>query len=119
MSSTEKLSVGALIGVILRRKINRTIDVKWLVENETYAREIIGLCREQGQDDLNEYALHLEKLMFGETSATPFIAPKAKVVAEEPVKRDVTDWAHEPDLEVEESEDEALIDASKYIGGLR
>lgn len=119
MSSTEKLSVGALIGVILRRKINRTIDVKWLVENEDYAREIIGLCRDQGQDDLNEYALHLEKLMFGENSITPLTSPKVKVVAEEPSKRDVTDWAHEPDPESETDEEEGMIDASKYIGGLR
>ena len=116
MSSTEKLSVGALIGVILRRKINRTIDVKWLVENETYAREIIGLCREQGQDDLNQYALHLETLMFGESAASQIVA-KAKAT-EEAGKYDVTNWAHIPNAEGEENEDE-VIDDSKYIGGLR
>lgn len=48
MINSEKLSVAALISVILRRKINRTIDVKWLVTNDAYAQEIIKPCREQG-----------------------------------------------------------------------
>lgn len=119
MSSTEKLSVAALIGVILRRKINRSIDVKWLVENEAYAQEIIRLCQAQGQDDLNEYALHLEKLMFGENSVTPSVAPKPKTATEETATRDVTDWAHEPDPAPEENIDEPILSNSKYIGGLR
>ena len=45
MTSSEKVSVVALISIILRRKINRTIDVEWLVKNDAYAQEIIKLCR--------------------------------------------------------------------------
>ena len=69
MINSEKLSVAALISVILRRKINRTIDVKWLVTNDAYAQEIIKLCREQAQDDLTEYADRLDQLTFGKSSA--------------------------------------------------
>ena len=69
MTSSEKVSVAALISVILRRKINRTIDVKCLVTNDAYAQEIIKLCREQGQNDLTEYADRLEQLTFGKSSA--------------------------------------------------
>ena len=69
MTSSDKVSVAALISVILRRKINRTIDVKWLVQNDAYAQEIIKLCREQAQDDLTEYADRLDQLTFGKSSA--------------------------------------------------
>lgn len=118
MSATEKLSVAALIGVILRRRINRTIDVKWLIENEAYAREIIKISREQKLEDLNEYADHLEKLIFGEPkhSVVAAIAPKSM---EETAKADIHEWLKEAEPEAEEEEDDAVLDASKYIGGLR
>lgn len=120
MSATEKLSVAALIGVILRRRINRTIDVKWLVENEAYAHEIIRLSREQKLEDLNEYADHLEKLMFGDLkpAAAPAFPPTKSVA--ETAKADIHEWLKEAEPEPEtEDEDEAVLDASKYIGGLR
>ena len=115
-NSTERLSVGALISVILRRKINRTIDVKWLVENEVYAHEIIKLCREQGMDDLNEYADHLEQLMFGDSKAA--VVEKAAVPKPETVKKELPDWINA--LEEEEAaEEDVEVDPNKYIGGLR
>ena len=91
MSATEKLSVAALIGVILRRRINRTIDVKWLVENDAYAREIIKISREQKLEDLNEYADHLEQLISGEAKpvAKPVIAPVPVKSMEETAKADI------------------------------
>ncbi|MBA3695301.1 MAG: hypothetical protein H0W85_00675 [Methylotenera sp.] len=117
MSATEKLSVAALIGVILRRRINRTIDVKWLVENDAYAREIIKISREQKLEDLNEYADHLEKLTFGESK--PNMAPAPAQSMEDTAKADIHEWLKETEPEVEEKEDDAVLDASKYIGGLR
>lgn len=117
MSATEKLSVAALIGVILRRRINRTIDVKWLVENDIYAREIIRLSREQKLEDLNEYADHLERLMFGDSKPPVAVVAPVKSV-EETAKQDIHEWLQESEPEVEE-EDDGVLDASKYIGGLR
>ena len=120
MSATEKLSVAALIGVILRRRINRTIDVKWLVENEMYAREIIRLSREQKLEDLNEYADHLEKLMFGDTKPIAAAAFQPTKSVAEIAKADINEWLKEAEPESEmEDEDDAVLDASKYIGGLR
>lgn len=110
MSEAEKTSVAALISVILRRKINRVIDVKWLVKNQEYAREIINISREQGQDDLNEYADHLETLMFGSISSTP--APVSEVVAEKPAP---AEWNEEEIA----ADDGGEIDESKYVGHLR
>lgn len=120
MSATEKLSVAALIGVILRRRINRTIDVKWLVENEAYAHEIIRLSREQKLEDLNEYADHLEKLMFGDTkpAATAAFPPTKSVT--ETAQADIHGWLKEAEPEPETVEDdEEPVSAGKYIGGLR
>jgi hypothetical protein len=121
MSATEKLSVAALIGVILRRRINRTIDVKWLVENDAYAREIIKISREQKLEDLNEYADHLEQLISGEAKPVvkPVIAPVPAKSMEETAKADIHDWLKEAEPEVEEVEDDGALDPSKYIGGLR
>ena len=121
MSATEKLSVAALIGVILRRRINRTIDVKWLVENDAYAREIIKISREQKLEDLNEYADHLEKLLSGE--AKPAVKPAVVLApvksSEETAKADIHEWLKEAEPETVEDEEEGVLDASKYIGGLR
>ena len=118
MSATEKLSAAALIGVILRRRINRTIDVKWLMENEAYAREIIKISREQKLEDLNGYADHLERLIFGE-SKHPVVLAIAPKSSEESAKLDVHEWLKEAEPEVVEDEDDGVLDASRYIGGLR
>lgn len=119
MSNTERMSVAALIGVILRRKINRTIDVKWLIENEAYAQEIIGLCREQGLTDLTEYANHLERLMFPKaafkpTGFAPTVTMTKAATLTQPV---VTPVAAETSDETEPEEE--IINPNKYVGGLR
>jgi hypothetical protein len=113
--STEKVSVAALISVILRRKISRTIDIKWLVENEAYAKEIIELCREQGLVDLNEYADHLEKLMFGKVSITSTVRQTTPYISETDIRP--THAGFSKDLAVEDND--GLIDVNKYVGGLR
>ena len=113
MTSSEKVSVAALISVILRRKINRTIDVKWLVTNDAYALEIIKLCREQGQDDLTEYADRLDQLTFGKSSA-----PAANFAVTESLKAKPTLLEYD-DTEDEYDEAEDKLDTSKYVGGLR
>jgi len=107
LHSTEKLSVAALLSVILRRKISRTIDVKWLIENEAYAKSIIALSREQGLPDLNEYADHFEMLMFGKLSTT-----KTSSVNQHEMKHDLP-------VPAVESEANEIVDSSMYIGGLR
>lgn len=119
-TNTEKLSVAALISVILRRKVNRTIDVKWLVENDAYAQEIIGLCRQQGMPDLAEYADHLEQLIFGKSAVplssnfAPTETQRTKAFINEVHKQEFTEEPIEPD-----PDDEATPDPSKYVGGLR
>jgi len=130
MSETDKTSVAALISVILRRKANRIIDVKWLVKNQEYAREIINLSREQGQDDLNEYASHLERLMFGASSAAPApsapvapAAPKGKPFADSMDKSSISSWGEAPKFsepdDGNEDDDNGEVDTSKYVGHLR
>ncbi len=110
LHSNERLSVAALMSVTLRRKISRTIDVKWLIENEAYAKSMIALSREQGLADLNEYADHFEMLMFGKLSTT-------KTASANPpdIKND------SPITAIESEADEAgqVVDSSMYIGGLR
>ena len=113
MTSSEKVSVAALISVILRRKINRTIDVKWLVANDAYAQEIIKLCREQGQNDLTEYADRLDQLTFGKSSAA---AASFAVTESLKAKPSLLEYDDTED-ELDETEDK--LDTSKYIGGLR
>lgn len=113
MTSSEKVSVAALISVILRRKINRSIDVKWLVVNDAYAQEIIRLCREQGQDDLIEYANRLEKLMFGKISASASQFAATQSLKAKPTMPEYTEAEDELD------ELDTKLDPSKYVGGLR
>ena len=109
---TEKISVAALISVILRRKLGRTIDVQWLVKNAAYAREIINLSREQKLDDLTGYANKLEMLIFGTNTA---IAMPAAVE----VNRSFVATKVATNEEDEDEIDETKIDVSKYIGHLR
>ncbi|MBC7697523.1 MAG: hypothetical protein H7Z70_04060 [Bacteroidia bacterium] len=118
MSNTERMSVAALIGVILRRKINRTIDVKWLIENEAYAQEIIKLCREQDLADLTEYADHLEKLMFPKEAFKPSgFAPttfQTKPPTIQPIAKPIA-----VELPDEIEAEEEIANPNKYVGGLR
>jgi hypothetical protein len=109
MSDNEKISIAALISVILRRKLGRTIDVQWLAKDATYAREIIKLSRAQNLDDLTGYANKLETLIFGVTAAV--IKPAAVEVNR--------NFADTKLADEEEEIDETKIDVSKYIGHLR
>ena len=113
MTSSEKVSVAALISVILRRKINRTIDVKWLITNDAYAREIIKLCREQSQDDLTEYADRLDQLTFGKS-----IAPAERFAVAESLKA-MPAFVEYDNTEDDYDEAEDKLDTSKYVGRLR
>lgn len=116
MSDSDKAAVAALISVILRRKANRVIDIKWLVKNQEYAREIILLSRQQNQHDLNEYANRLEKLMFSASSAIPATSTPHDV-ADDTEKLPAQRW------DATESEDAAeantSLASSKYVGSLR
>jgi hypothetical protein len=120
MTSSDIVSIAALISVKLRRETNRTIDVKWLVTNEIYAKEIIKLCREQSIDELAEYANHLEKLMFGTGPATLNHAlsdkPKPALALTSTTKDELSHYEND---ESEQDELDGKLDTGKYIGGLR
>ena len=116
LHSTEKVSVAALISVILRRKISRTIDIKWLVENEAYAKSIIALSREQGLTDLNEYVDHFEILMFGKLSTTPSAVENSSVTRNESTAFKKTQTTS---FEEEDEDTNEVIDTHKYVGGIR
>lgn len=120
MTSSDIVSIAALISVKLRREINRTIDVKWLVTNEIYAKEIIKLCREQSIDELAEYANHLEKLMFAAEPAISNygLSDKPKPAVTETSTK-IEEFSYYEDDESEQDELDGKLDSSKYIGGLR
>lgn len=116
LHSTEKVSVAALISVILRRKISRTIDIKWFVENEAYASHIIALCREQGLTDLNEYVDRFEIMMFGKLST-----PVPVVERFSPTKNETRAFRNTvaPSFEEEVEDLNEVLDPHKYVGGIR
>lgn len=114
MSENEKISVAALISVILRRKAGRTIDVQWLIKDTTYAREIINLSRSQGLDDLTGYANKLEALLFENKTLNSTVKPIKAESNKIPLERRIV---LEEDLD--EDVNETKIDLSKYIGHLR
>lgn len=99
-SAAEKTAIAAHLYITLRRKLNRVIDVEWLVRNGDYAREIITLARKCGLEELSTYNNRLEELMFGKQAA-----------ASPPVPR----MEKAPELE----EIEELANTSQYIGTLR
>lgn len=103
----EKTSIAALMSVILRRKLNRTVDVKWMVKNQDYAREVIRISRELDVADLNGYADHFEKLMFAPSSS----GTKAKDV--DPVQ------SYESSRSLANQELQQTEDVARYIGHLR
>lgn len=103
----EKTSVAALMSVILRRKLNRMVDVKWLVKNHEYAREVIRISRELDMSDLNGYTDHFEQLMFGEKSE----ANKAKEVSN-------VSSSYESSRSLNQ-ETQLADDVQRYIGHLR
>lgn len=115
MSESEKTSVAALISVILRRKINRAIDVKWLLKNQEYAREILTVSRELDLPDLNDYANHLERLIFGGNSPQAVSAPKFKASTD-----DTTPETDDLNPNGSGDEDSTVgLAPGKYVGKLR
>ena len=80
MSESEKTAIAAHLYVTLRRKLNRLIDVEWLLKNEDYAREVIGMSRQQGLEDLAHYADRMEEMIFGRILVKRPIEPKLDVV---------------------------------------
>jgi hypothetical protein len=100
--AAEKTAIAAHLYIALRRKINRVIDVEWLVRNEDYAREVIAIARKPGLEELASHINRLEELVFG---------PK---VIEAPVEP-------EPRIEEEEELDDLALDTGvkQYIGTLR
>lgn len=104
MSESEKLSVAGLLYVMLRRKLNRTIDVEWMLHDEGYAKEIMKLARQQGVAELTHYADRLDELMFGRIVALPSA----------PVRQEKT----EAEVTLNDQAGEAAL-ASQYVGSLR
>lgn len=107
MSESEKLSIAAHLYVTFRRKLNRVIDVEWLLHNGDYAKEVIRIARQQGMEELAHYADRMEELIFGKV-APPLAQPM-------PITPEVM---REMPSEDELEEDDAA-NASRYIGTLR
>jgi len=81
-NAAERTAIAAHLYIALRRKINRVVDVEWLVRNEDYAREIITLGRRPGLEELASHVNRLEELVFGKPLIMP-VEPPPRVVAEE------------------------------------
>jgi len=110
MNETEKTSVAALMSVILRRKINRVVDVKWMVQNQDYAREIISLCKAQKLDDLDKYTTHFEDLMFGTNESSPYTTKTKKVGKS---------FSEKSASNTDDEDQNKGIAPNKYVGHLR
>ena len=104
MNDTEIMPIAAHIYVTLRRKLNRVIDVEWMLRNQDYAREVIQIARKPGVEELAHYVDRIEALIFG------------KVVTPLPVSKARDTMRALP--ETGESGEDAAI-ASQYIGSLR
>ncbi|HZV97557.1 MAG TPA: hypothetical protein VFF74_01070 [Methylophilaceae bacterium] len=111
MSESEKTAIAAHLYVTLRRKLNRVIDVEWLVKNEEYARAVIGMARQNGLEELAHYADRMEELIFGKSIPVRHAEP-APVVPIRVVAEELTFDSHEP-------ADNDGSTASQYIGTLR
>lgn len=85
MVESSKLAVAGLISTLLRRKLNRVIDVEWMLQNAEYAREVIRFARKQGIDELSRHADRMEELLLGRVVVDQSLAmeqePKRKPAA--------------------------------------
>lgn len=63
MTNSAELSIAGLISVALRRKLNRVIDVEWMLQNEEYTREVLRIARKQNLAELSQYADRMEQLI--------------------------------------------------------
>jgi hypothetical protein len=55
-------SVAGRIHVLLRRELNRIIDVEWMCADPVYAREVIKLARTADFDELHKLADRVEEV---------------------------------------------------------
>ena len=55
-------SVAGRIHVLLRRELNRIIDVEWMCADPVYAREVIKLARAADFDELHKLADRVEEV---------------------------------------------------------
>jgi hypothetical protein len=104
MTDSAKLAVAGLISVALRRKLNRVIDVEWMLHNEEYAREVLRIARKQDLAELNQYADRMEELILGRA-----VALQAAPVPQEAKKKLSVLSDVEDDVNIE----------NQYIGMLR
>ncbi len=63
MSSEEILfSLAGRMHVLLRREINRIVDVEWMCVDSAYAKEVIKLARTAESDELHTLADRVEEV---------------------------------------------------------
>jgi hypothetical protein len=63
MPSEEILfSLAGRVHVMLRRKINRTVDVEWMCADAAYAKEVIKLARSVESEELHKLADRIEQV---------------------------------------------------------
>jgi hypothetical protein len=55
-------SLAGRIHVLLRREINRIVDVEWMCADAAYAREVIKLARTVESDELHKLANRVEEV---------------------------------------------------------
>ena len=55
-------SVAGRIHVLLRRELNRIVDVEWMCADAVYAREVIKLARTADSDELHKLADRVEQV---------------------------------------------------------
>jgi hypothetical protein len=55
-------SLAGRMHVVLRREINRIVDVEWLCSDAAYAREVIKLARSAQSDELHKLAERIEEV---------------------------------------------------------
>lgn len=60
-------SLAGRMHVLLRREINRIIDVEWMCADAAYAKEIIKLARTVDSDELHKLAERVEQVHPGFT----------------------------------------------------
>lgn len=87
MADSEKTAIAAHLYVTLRRVANRVIDIEWMAHNEEYARAIIKLAVEQGNEELARQALRYQALLDGEPAREDATRTQAEAPADTVKKR--------------------------------
>lgn len=55
-------SIAGRMHVLLRREINRIVDVEWLCADAAYAREVVKLARTVDSEELHKLADRVEEV---------------------------------------------------------